>query len=501
MTQNHCNLLIIGAGIAGLSAAKTALDQNKSVILLSKGPLKQSSSQYAQGGIAVALPKTDTPTKHLEDTLIAGAGLCNPESVKTLVEDGPLRVNELIQWGANFDKENGHYHFTKEGAHSQRRILHAGDQTGKEIQRTLGQAIAKNPYLRLLENTMATTLIIENEECMGAHVIQNGIPDVITADATLIATGSCCQVYAHTTTPGIATGDGIAMAHQVGLPVKDMEFIQFHPTTLVSSHHHPVSIFLISEAVRGEGAILRNIHGERFMPEYHPLAELAPRDIVARAIYTETQKTKHPVFLDLSPIEDDIKTRFPSIYDHCLQAGINITHDFIPVSPAAHYCMGGIETSINGETQIKRLYAAGESANLGIHGANRLASNSLLDGLVFGHRAAKHAGTQPKLENNTPTKVKTRSLLSKAEISQLKTLKQQIKSTMWRNASIIRNKTELLAAQKNIEIIQKKLEVPVYHEHYIETQNMATVSALIISAALAREKSIGAHFRSDETES
>jgi L-aspartate oxidase len=497
MKTKHTDFLIIGSGIAGLRAA-LELSQWGTVTIVTKASIKESATEWAQGGIAAAMHHKDTPALHLQDTLSAGAKLCNEDAVRILVEEGPLCVTELIELGAQFDQTTHGYDYTKEAAHSQRRILHASDTTGKEIKKTLGNALLKK-NIQFYEHTMASQLLLNtNNDCIGTAVITNTTESHIYANATLIATGGCGQVFSKTTTPAIATGDGTALAYHIGCTVQDMEFIQFHPTTLTMGDKKPISIFLISEAVRGEGAVLRNISGHRFMLNYHPKAELAPRDIVARSIYLETQKTKNHVFLDLSPIKDIAKKRFPTIYKRCLNAGIDITRDFIPVSPAAHYCMGGIKTTTSGETSIPRLFAAGEVASLGIHGANRLASNSLLDGLVFGKRAALqmsklHPLTSHTLQTHhapkttTPTDIKSRII----------GVKQTIRSTMWRYVSIIRKKDELVMALNTLNTLNWILELSPIEPELIEVQNLLINAMLITKAAYNRKESRGAHYRSD----
>lgn len=494
VTTYHYDYLIIGSGIAGLSAAKECAKHGKTAII-TKASIQESSTNYAQGGIAVALTKTDTPTFHLEDTLKAGAGLCDEDAVRVLVENGPKRVQDLIQLGANFDKNGTEFDFTKEAAHSHRRILHVGDATGREIKKTLGNAVLEEPQATFFPNTFVKDLIIENNECIGCIAVKNNTPIRFEANATLIATGGCGQVYSRTTNPPIATGDGIALGIRAGCEVQDMEFMQFHPTTLALGDKKPISIFLITEAVRGEGGVLRNIHGERFMPNYHPDAELAPRDIVARAIYSESQKTQNNVYLDLSPIRKEVQRRFPTIYERCLEFGIDINREFIPVSPAAHYFMGGIKTDTKARTTRSRLYAAGETASLGLHGANRLASNSLLDGLVFGFIAAQEMIKElPRTKTPSSFKIESESTIQTHKII---AARQAIRSVMWRKVSIIRDKKELQEAENYLKSLSWILSLNSFDEAVCEVQNMLSIAQLITRAALLREESRGAHFRSD----
>jgi L-aspartate oxidase len=482
LTTDH---IVIGSGIAGLSAARE-LSKHGETLLISKGQFRESATQYAQGGIAAALQKDDAPSLHFQDTLNAGDGLCDEAAVKILVEEGPKRVKELIQLGAKFDQTQGELDFTQEAAHSHRRILHAGDATGKEIEKTLGQTILNDKKVKLISNTSILNLIVQNNTCLGCTDGET----TYLAKATILATGGCGQLYARNTNPPLATGDGIAMAYRAGAIVQDMEFMQFHPTTLYLGDKKPISIFLITEAVRGEGALLRNIHGERFMPTYHPKAELAPRDHVARAIFNEMQKTNAPhVYLDLSQLTLNIAKRFPTIYQRCLESKIDITRDFIPVAPAAHYFMGGIKTDLWGKTSIKNLYAGGEVACLGIHGANRLASNSLLDGLVFGHRIAHHIS---HTDIPRPTFIEPIKQPSKQTAHSL-TIKHQLRDLMWNHAGIIRN-------QEGLIYLIQKLESLDIQDEVNEVQNMLIVSKLIAQAALDRTESRGSHFRSDYPE-
>lgn len=499
--------IIIGSGIAGLSVAKNCLDTDR-ICLLTKGKPQESSTHYAQGGIAVALNTTDdTPILHYEDTITAGDGLCIEENVRILVGEGPARVQELIQLGIQFDREKDHFHFTKEGAHSRRRILHAKDATGKEMERVLYDSVKNHPNITLYDHMTVVRLLVHKNRCFGCVVVQNNQLITLLAHTVVIASGGCGQIYSHNTNPPMVTGDGIALAFLAGADVQDMEFIQFHPTTLYVGDKHPISIFLISEAIRGEGAILRNIHGERFMPAVHPLAELAPRDVVSRAIMMEMQRTQADyVFLDLSLLKDNIPERFPTIYQQCLEAEIDITKDFIPVVPAAHYFMGGIHTSAWGETTVRGLYAVGEASATGIHGANRLASNSLLDGLVFGFRVAHHIRTMPRFTSlewesyksivqNIPSlptpdidpATKTRAL----------DVKPLIRETMWQYVGIIRSQEGLVQAQKCLNNERWILNLKTDDPSIIEIQNMLIVSLLVIHFAISRTESRGAHYRID----
>ncbi|RAP34372.1 L-aspartate oxidase, partial [Candidatus Marinamargulisbacteria bacterium SCGC AAA071-K20] len=497
MSTTKTDYLVIGCGIAGLSAALHLAKHGK-VIVLSKDTIRESSSNYAQGGIAVALEKSDTPSLHYQDTLEAGAGLCNKEAVKVLVEEGPSRVNELINMGANFDKINGNFDFSQEAAHSKRRILHAKDTTGKEIVKTLGNRALKEPNITFNQSTFVTKLLIENKQCIGFEALQKKIPITYLAKAVVLSTGGCGQVYQYTTNRSVSTGDGMALGINAGCKITDMEFIQFHPTTLYQGDKKTISIFLITEAIRGEGAILRNSKGERFMQKYHPQLEMAPRDVVARAIFKEMEDTNEAVYLDLDQVKKNVKERFPTIYKRCLESGINISRDYIPVSPAAHYCMGGLKTTTWGETNIAHLYAAGEVASLGLHGANRLASNSLLDGLVFGHRAAEHIiNTIKTTIPNTPLPSQETKEIPNYKLASVKVIRQKIKKLMWKYVGIVRQETGLKKALEQLKQFEWILDIDDANEVLIETQHMLTVSKLITHSALVREESRGAHYRED----
>ena len=500
-----CDFLIIGGGIAGLSAAIEASHHGK-VILLTKGKTGETATEYAQGGIAAAIDEQkDSPLFHMQDTLDVGAGLSDENAVKILVNDGVKRVHELIKLGVKFDKIGDVYELALEGAHSHRRILHAGDATGSEIERGLAARLLKEKLVDVRNFIYGKDLIIKNGRCIGAEAIdiKNDKKLIFLARSTMLATGGLGQVFLHNTNPSFATGDGIAMAHRAGAEVTDMEFVQFHPTTLFI-HGVVETRFLISEAVRGEGAILENVKGERFMPNYHLLKELAPRDVVSRSILSEMNRTNSDhVYLNLAPIgADKTQKRFPKIYEECLKYGIDITKDKIPVTPAAHYFMGGVKIDTDGKTNIPGLYAAGEVSSAGIHGANRLASNSLLDGLVFGYRAAVNAEScnksteidkaiesfKPKLTEQVPPK------LDPEEISKLKL---ELKTLMWEKVGIVRRGKDLKYALSELKNIEHKLNFIPDNKDELELKNMAMTSTLIAQAALNRKESRGAHFRSD----
>jgi L-aspartate oxidase len=505
----YCDFLIVGGGIAGLSAALVASKYGK-VTILTKGKIGETATKKAQGGIAAAIDQIRDSTQfHFEDTIAAGAGLCNEKAVRILVTEGVERVKELIEMGAQFDRAEteaaGGYALALEGAHKRRRILHAGDATGEEIQRTLGSKIVLENLADVREYMLGMELIKKDGRCIGVKTLdlkENKIK-VFLAKATLISTGGLGQVYLYTTNPEVATGDGIAMAYRAGAEVTDMEFVQFHPTSLVQFEEFKDIIalprFLISEAVRGEGATLLNPKGERFMQKYDVKGELAPRDIVSRAIFQEMQESKSDhVNLSLAKLDHEkIKKRFPVIYKTCLERGLDITKDNIPVAPSAHYFMGGIRTDINGKTNIPNLYAAGECASLGVHGANRLASNSLLDGLVFGHRAAIKAKEEMEKLKKMDVTAELEHPVSKIKEADIQQYKLAIKSVMWEEVGIVRSKETLSRSLIKIEEVEKKLDYTPFTKGEIELKNLTQVAKLITQAAMDRKESRGAHFRSD----
>lgn len=493
------DFLVIGSGVAGLRAA-VELAQRGKVIVVTKDIPTESSTEYAQGGVAVALSDEDEVGIHFGDTIKAGDGLCREEAVKVLVEEGPERILELIEWGAEFDKEGTKLAFTIEAAHSRRRILHAhGDSTGKELERVLINKIKSFQTIRRMQFSTAVDLIIEDGRCSGAYVLKDGEIITICAKSTLLATGGAGQVFSRTTNPAVVTGDGIAIAYRAGAVLEDMEFVQFHPTVLFAP---AAPQFLLSEAMRGEGAILRNIFKETFMKNYHPDAELAPRDVVSRAIISEMVRTNNShVYLDLTHRDSEfIKKRFPRIYSTCLRYDLNITKDLIPVSPAAHYMMGGVKTGLNGATSIRGLYAAGEVACTGVHGANRLASNSLLEGLVYGYRAgaaaAQHRAEAQKC-GSAEAKRLDASELSNFRSSELEEVRTSLRRIMWERVGIIRCGESLNTAMESLSRWSNILDMDFNTRRGLELKNMLTVAFMITESALARKGSVGAHYRSD----
>jgi L-aspartate oxidase len=495
------DFIIIGSGIAGLRAA-IELSHQGDVFILSKDEPSESNTEYAQGGIAVALSDEDRISFHYEDTIAAGDGLCNEEVVKILVSEGPARISELIAWGTEFDRNGTKLAFTREAAHSKKRILHArGDSTGKEIIRALLKKVRTYKNIYFMPFCYTINIIVEENNCHGIAAIneKNGDSFALYGRAVLFATGGCGRVYAETTNPPFATGDGMAIAYSGGAEMMDMEFVQFHPTSL----YLPDSPrFLLTEALRGEGAYLLNGNGERFMKNYHPMAELAPRDVVSRSIIQETERTgTRWVYLDLTHLDAAfIKNRFPQIYHTCLTYNLDITKEKIPVHPAAHYMMGGIKTDIWGKTSLKGLYAAGETACTGVHGANRLASNSLLEGLVFGARCGQMI---LKDDRQLPPVPKSYTIKEEGEgrigwpSDRFELLRKEINRIMWEKAGIIRNAPGLKEAQNRLQQVKPPSLMQLKNRFQLETLNILTIAKLITSAAIFREESRGGHYRSD----
>ena len=494
------DFLIVGAGIAGLRAAITLAAAGR-VLVVTKEALGESNTQYAQGGIAVAISGSEDVELHLEDTLAAGDGLVDPIAARVLVEEGPARVEELLGWDTHFDRyATGELMLTREGAHSRNRILHAnGDATGREIGRALLARASATPGITLLPWTLLTDLIATDGRVHGATLLdENGEIRTVHACSVLLASGGAGQVYSDTTNPAVATGDGIAAALAAGAELADMEFYQFHPTALSLSG---VPRFLLSEALRGEGAWLVNAAGERFMHRYHPLLELAPRDVVARAITREGMGTRPgetlPVYLDMRHVTSvDPDARFPGISAFLHQHGLDLARDLIPVRPAAHYLMGGVRTDVDGRTSLPGLYAAGEVACTGVHGANRLASNSLLEGLVFGARAAEAM----RRESGDPVKAEVRASLPTSDVSlpPVEEAIRRLQQQMWEHAGLLRD-AELLRSIDLAEATRYANAIPSsqWTRREYEARSLARVARAIVVCALAREESRGAHYRND----
>ena len=557
--------LVIGSGLAGLTYALNVA-ANGTVALLTKKTRTDANSSWAQGGIAGVIADDDSFELHKRDTLIAGAGLCSEEAVDVLVREGPERIRDLILRGAQFDMKTDEtgvavLSLGREGGHSRNRIVHTADFTGWECERTLLEAVRAEPNITVHEHYFVTDLLIydtpEGRVCGGAYALNSQTGEVVTfrAKATLLATGGSGQVYQHTTNPAVATGDGVAMAWRAGAKIANMEFVQFHPTTL---YHPDARAFLITEALRGEGGILRHGDGEAFMERYHPLKDLAPRDIVARAIVSEMKRRDVPnVFLDATHIPaEKIKTHFPTVYEKCLSVGIDITKVPIPIVPAQHYQCGGVVTDLEGATDIARLYAAGEVACTGVHGANRLASNSLLEAMVFGYRAAKHtlccANTiaasgepvtqPPSMEYQRgytleADKVRNYEIWRNVHIEARETLDKLSRKIMQDNVGIVRTTEDLLVAQKLLsglvfgrkvletedtiedpKVLRIKAKLAEINERlgnlppsrsgermegvpeYWESRNIRTVGYLIVESALQRHESRGLHYVLDYPE-
>lgn len=487
-----CDFLVIGAGVAGLRAA-IELAKFGAVLVIAKDSLRESSSEYAQGGIAVALSDDDEVALHEQDTLYAGDGLCDQRAVHTLVEEGPAAIQDLIEWGAEFDREGQKLSFTREGAHSRNRILHAhGDSTGREIARTLYRKAASLANVRFESYAAVSDLLLSEDAAprvTGAVIFEekSGTLREIRSRAVLLATGGLGRVFKETTNPDVATGDGVAMAWRAGAEIDNIEFVQFHPTAL---HMEGAPRFLLSEALRGEGAILRNKDGEAFMRRYHELGDLAPRDVVSRSIVSEMRRTGSPhVWLDLTSRDADfIRNRFPRIYETCLAYGLDIAREAAPVHPAAHYAMGGVMSDLNGRTTVHGLFAAGEVACTGVHGANRLASNSLLEAVVFGLRAGRamseHAGDNVTAKSARPPM----RIPAIAE--------REIRELTWEHCGIVRDREGLASAIRTLDGTHWTATASPTLAG-IELRNMHQVAALIARCALWREESRGAHYRTD----
>lgn len=508
------DFIVIGSGIAGLSFALKAAEKGTVAIITKRGRA-DSNTAWAQGGVACVVSEEDSIDLHVRDTMAAGAGLCHEEAVRAVVGEGPERIRELIGMGMHFDRRetlNGESELDlgKEGGHSKRRVLHFQDSTGMEIERTLLDRIGAHPKIEVFENHMAVDFLTTGKlgyamqnACVGVYVLNEATGDVETlrSDVNVLATGGCGKVYLYTTNPDVATGDGVAMAWRAGATVANMEFIQFHPTCLF---HPEVKSFLISEAVRGEGGILLDARGRRFMEHHNPQRELAPRDIVARAIDAEMKRSGSKcVFLDITHKPADfVRSRFPTIYETCLRNGIDITTQPIPVVPAAHYQCGGVKTDLNGETSLRGLYAIGEVACTGLHGANRLASNSLLEGLVLAHRAFEKTtrNRPPRVDFDLP-EWRAGQVTDVDELVVIYHNWEEIRRLMWDYVGIVRTDKRLQRAATRLRNLHA--EVQEFYWNFrvttdlLELRNLVTVASLVVDCALSRKESRGLHFTLD----
>jgi L-aspartate oxidase len=492
----NTDFLVVGSGIAGLNfALKTA--KYGRVTIVTKKEIMESNTNLAQGGIAAVTRKEDSVQLHIEDTLNVGSGLSDKRMVKILAEHGPKAIRNLLSFGVNFDKEDDKLHLTTEGGHSMARVLHSGDSTGKEIEQAMTESVRENKDIEVFENCFAIDLLLKEADCIGARIldIKNRKIYNIFARATVLATGGVGYIYQNTTNPEIATGDGIAMALRAGAKLEDMEFVQFHPTTL---NKPGAPHFLISEALRGEGAILVNASGERFMSDYNSMGELAPRDIIARTIFNELKKGS--VYLDIRHKgKSFILDRFPMIHKECLKYDLDITEDRIPVSPAAHYICGGIKTNEYGETTVPNLLAFGECTCTGVHGANRLASNSLLESVVFSSLGAQKAKNYLKKEIEAPPQQKE-TVFSNIETHELTYLKADLRTAMWGYVGIIRNKEQMDLMLRKLKHLNKRLAAiggNGVNTRFLELKNMMTISNLVTTAAYTRKESRGTQYRAD----
>jgi L-aspartate oxidase len=497
------DILVIGAGIAGLRAA-LEVPRDLDVLVVTKDAVQQSNSTYAQGGIAGVLSPEDRFENHIEDTLTAGAGLCDRAIVEQVVREAPAQINDLVRWGTKFDLEGGQLALTREGGHSHRRIVHAlGDATGYEVMRAIIEQARAAPNITMWDRTFTLDLLTHEGRCVGALVSRRRRePVLLWAKQVILASGGCGMVYRETTNPPVATGDGMAAAYRAGAELRDMEFMQFHPTVLYVAGS---SRYLISEAVRGEGAYLRDKDGKRFMVDEDPRAELAPRDVVARAIFRCMDRTQHPnVYLDLSHLDPAmVRERFPGIEKVCRGFGLDITRDPIPVRPGAHYMIGGVTVDASGRTTLPGLWAAGEVTSSGLHGANRLASNSLLEGLVFGAACGRGAAEAAAQVRDTlsipPVRPGARAPVDDgAGTLDVADVTNSLRSLMVRRMGIVRDRAGLLEAERTVSFWCRYALPRVFRSRAgWELQNLLTVARLMIGSALRREESRGVHFRSD----
>lgn len=491
------DVLVIGGGVAGFSASIAASASGSRVLCVTKDTATSSNTKWAQGGVAAVLSESDSTDSHRDDTVVAGAGLCDSSAVEVVVTEGPDRIRELIDWGGRFDEVDGRLDLTLEGGHSAKRVVHAhGDQTGVEVQGTLLRRTRESEGVELWEHVFAVDLLVEDGVCRGAILQRQGTIVVVHAGAVILATGGGGQLYRETTNPTIATADGFAMALRAGAELRDMEFIQFHPTTLYIAG---AARHLVTEAVRGEGAFLRDMRGDRFMVNYHPDAELAPRDVVSRSIarHLATTGDTH-VFLDLTHFEEErAATRFPRLHEMCRIYNIDVTRERIPVHPSAHYLMGGVTADADGRSTVDGLYVCGEVASSGLHGANRLASNSLLEGLVFGRRAGLHAAAAAR-PVRPMSSFPEPSFSLEGSVINVPDMLNSIKSLMWKDVGIVRRGDSLQQATRRLSdwsnyVFQCAFRSPSGWE----LVNVLTCAHAVAASALRRTESRGGHFRTD----
>ena len=497
--RHRTGVLVIGGGVAGFSAAIEAARETD-VLCVTKETALVSNTQWAQGGVAAVLSDEDSIESHRDDTLLAGGGLCEVAAVETVVREGPACINQLIAWGGRFDREDGNLHLTLEGGHSNKRIIHArGDQTGTEVQATLVGRMRETERIEFWEHGFVVDLVVHEGRCVGALIHRDGGYVLVEAGAVILATGGAGQLYRETTNPPIATGDGYAMALRAGASLRDLEFVQFHPTTLyiAGSARH-----LITEAVRGEGAVLRDMRGERFMVNYDARAELAPRDIVSRSIFRHMKAYGDThVFLDLTHLGADfVRDRFPLLSETCRLYQLDVASEQIPIHPSVHYMMGGVAVDLDARTDVPGLYACGEVASSGLHGANRLASNSLLEGLVFGRRAGAAAAGEARA-TPLPEALPETDFGLEGTVINVVDMQNSIQSLMWRDAGIVRNGAELMRAVERLEswanyVMQCRFRTP----DGWELVNILTLAQAIVVSAESRKESRGAHFRGDHPE-
>lgn len=501
------DFLVIGGGVSGLSLAikLSQFAPDMRILLITKDELKECNTYYAQGGVACVWDENDSFEKHIQDTLHAGDGLCNEEVVRKILTQVPERINELIDWGVNFSRnDEGEYDLGREGGHSERRILHVNDLTGKHIEEALINKVEAIDNVEIKEQWCAINLFARNMKCFGAYILDQETDKIhnIATGATILATGGCGKIYLYTSNPDVASGDGIAMAYRSGAAICNMEFTQFHPTCL---YHPYAKSFLITEAMRGEGAILKDLDGNEFMDKYHKMEELAPRDIVSRAIDSELKRSGDDyVLLDIASQKDPrfIKHHFPGVHEKCLEFNIDITKEPIPVVPAAHYCCGGVVANIDGSTKVKNLYVIGESACTGLHGANRLASNSLIEGLVCGHQCAKTLASRVnelKVKEFKPWE--PGNAIPSTEAVVITQNWEEIRRFMQNYVGIVRTDKRLQRAKKRINLILDEIERYYWdfkiEKNLIELRNLATVAKIMIVSAISRKESRGIHYNVD----